>query len=443
MRFRPSRAGWVDSLPEPWGEARARFVAAVNPTKSEISHLDEGTEVTFVPMEAVSENGTIDISRNKMLAEVTAGYTYFVDGDILVAKITPCFENGKAALAVGLTNGIGFGSTEFHVLRAHRGLDRRFLLHLVRSAPFREFGAASMYGAGGQKRVPTEFIMDFVIPLPPPAEQRAIADFLDRETAKIDALIATQERLIALLDEKRQATITHAVTKGLDPNAPMKESGDEMFPAIPAGWTVKRLKYLAGEVTVGVVVTPSKYYADSGVPALRSLNVRSMEIAKDDLVFFDEDSNRILAKSMLRAGDLVAVRTGKPGTTAVIGDDLDGANCIDLILIRRSPRFDSRFLGFVLNSDLARAQFTQGSEGALQQHFNIETAKNLLLPMPSRREQADISEYLDNSLRQFDASRGDCERMIDTLRERRTALITAAVTGQIDVSRPAITEAAE
>ena len=441
--MRPSRAGWVDRLPEHWREARARFVAAVNPTKSEVSHLDEGTEVTFVPMEAVSENGTIDISRNKMLAEVTAGYTYFVDGDVLVAKITPCFENGKAALAVGLTNGIGFGSTEFHVLRAHRGLDRRFLLHLVRSAPFREFGTASMYGAGGQKRVPTEFIMDFVIPLPPTAEQHAIADFLDCETAKIDALIATQERLIALLDEKRQATITHAVTKGLDPNAPMKEGGDELFPAIPAGWTVKRLKYLAGEVTVGVVVTPSKYYADSGVPALRSLNVRPMEIAKDELVFFDAKSNRILAKSMLRAGDLVAVRTGKPGTTAVIGDDLDGANCIDLILIRRSPRFDSRFLGHVLNSDLARGQFTQGSEGALQQHFNIETAKNLLFPVPPRREQADIARYLDNRLRQFDASRGDCQRMIDTLRERRTALITAAVTGQIDVSRAAITEAAE
>ena len=281
------------------------------------------------------------------------------------------------------------------------------------------------------------------IPVPDIALQRTIADFLDRETAKIDALIATQERLIALLDEKRQATITHAVTKGLDPNAPMKEGGDEMFPAIPAGWTVKRLKYLAGEVTVGVVVTPSKYYADSGVPALRSLNVRPMEIAKDELVFFDAKSNRILAKSMLRAGDLVAVRTGKPGTTAVIGDDLDGANCIDLILIRRSPRFDSRFLGHVLNSDLARGQFTQGSEGALQQHFNIETAKNLLLPVPPRREQADIARYLDNRLRQFDASRGDCQRMIDTLRERRTALITAAVTGQIDVSRAAITEAAE
>ena len=333
-------------------------------------------------------------------------------------------------------------STGFAVIRARPPMDAGYLSWALRSNTFVESVVADSVGVSYPAIAPS-VLGSLPVPAPPPAKQHAIADFLERETAKIDALIATQERLIALLDEKRQATITHAVTKGLDPNVPMKESGDEMFPAIPAGWTVKRLKYLAGEVTVGVVVTPSKYYADSGVPALRSLNVRPMEIAKDELVFFDEASNRILAKSMLRAGDLVAVRTGKPGTTAVIGDDLDGANCIDLILIRRSPRFDSRFLGFVLNSDLARAQFTQGSEGALQQHFNIETAKNLLLPVPSRREQADISEYLDNSLRQFDASRGDCERMIDTLRERRTALVTAAVTGQIDVSRAAITEAAE
>lgn len=333
-------------------------------------------------------------------------------------------------------------STGFAVVRARPPADAGYLSWALRSNSFVEAVVAESVGVSYPAIAPS-VLGSLPIPVPPPAEQRAIADFLDRETARIDVAIAAQERLITLLDEKRQATITRAVTKGLDPTAAMKERGDGTFSLIPAGWTVKRLKYVAGEVTVGVVVTPSKYYTDSGVPALRSVNVRPMEIARDDLVFFDEDSNRMLAKSVLRTGDLVAVRTGKPGTTAVIGDDLDGANCIDLILIRGSPRFHSAFLGQVLNSDLARAQFTQGSEGALQQHFNIETAKNLLVPLPPHREQVEIANHLDDRVRQFDAFRGHCERMIDILRERRAALITAAVTGQIDVSQPAPAEAAD
>ena len=272
------------------------------------------------------------------------------------------------------------------------------------------------------------------VAFPPTQEERqAIISFLDSETSKIDALVAEQERLMVLLKEKRQAVISHAVTEGLDPNVPMKASAVEWLGNVPAAWNVKRLKYIAAGVTVGVVVMPSQYYAEEGIPALRSLNVREMAISMDDVVYFDRASNEMLSKSMLHTDDLVVVRTGKPGTTAVIGPELDGANCIDLILIRRSPHFVSRFVAYVMNSEVCRVQYEAGAEGAIQQHFNIETAGNLRMPVPPLDEQEAIVAFLDAKIGTLDALTAEAERAINLLGERRAALISAAVTGKIDV----------
>jgi type I restriction enzyme S subunit len=359
-----------------------------------------------------------------------------------VAKITPCFENGKAAQVAGLKNGIGFGSTEFHVLRAGKGLNDRFLFHLVRSPMFRDFGTASMYGAGGQKRVPTDFVADFVVPLPPAPEQDAIVQLLDEATVEIDALIEKQTEFLERLDEHRRSIVTQTVTRGLNSSVRTKPTASRLFETTPEHWDIKRLKNLAPDITVGVVVTPSKYYAEMGVPALRSLNVKPMEVIKDNLVYFDETSNRLLAKSIVRTDDLVVVRTGKPGTTAIIPSELDGANCIDLILVRHSTQFDSRFLAHVLNSDLAQAQYIEGSEGAIQQHFNVETAKNLLVPVPPIAEQRTIAQALDQQLFEVSALRERGLHLISLLQERRSAVITAALSGQIDGLRPTQSEAA-
>lgn len=167
-------------------------------------------------MEAVGEYGGLDLSQTRMLDDVGSGYTAFRDNDVLVAKITPCFENGKGALASSLTNGVAFGTTELHVLRPRTTVASRFLFYLTISDPFRKLGEAEMYGAGGQKRVPTEFVQDFRLPLPPIDEQAAIADYLDRETARIDTLAATVLRAIEGLSEYRTALITAAVTGQID-----------------------------------------------------------------------------------------------------------------------------------------------------------------------------------------------------------------------------------
>jgi len=145
----------------------------------------------------------------------------------------------------GLLNGIGFGTTELIVVRAIEGaVVNTFLNWLFRSDYFRKLGEGSMYGAGGQKRVPDDFVKEFFTGIPPTVEQETISKFLDHETAKIDALIAEQEKLIELLNEKRQSIISNAVCRGLDPNVPMKDSGVEWLGMVPKHWNVKALKHI-------------------------------------------------------------------------------------------------------------------------------------------------------------------------------------------------------
>nr|WP_269751264.1 restriction endonuclease subunit S [Acuticoccus mangrovi] len=285
-------------------------------------------------------------------------------------------------------------------------------------------------------------VSNLPIPLPPLAEQQAIAAFLDRETGKIDALVEEQRRLIALLKEKRQAVISHAVTKGLDPSAPMKPSGIDWLGDVPAHWEVRRLRHVSPAITVGIVVEPSKYYVEKGVPALRSLNVRPGRISTDNLVYISNDSNDELSKSKLRAGDIVAVRTGQPGTAAVIPPELDGCNCIDLIIIRGGVQISSDYLTWFLSADAALRQFAEGSGGAIQLHFNVGTASNLIIVLPPRAEQDRLLAFIAKEASKIDSLVEEAERAIALLQERRAALISAAVTGKIDVRETAGVEAA-
>ena len=289
----------------------------------------------------------------------------------------------------------------------------------------------------GTRCLRSELWRRFEIPLPPLPTQRAIADFLDRKTSHLDALIEKKQKLLDLLAEKRAALIHQAVTQGLDPSVPRKDSGIPWIGEIPAHWDVLRLKQVCPDVTVGIVITPSKYYVDNGVPALRSLNIRPGTVDLTDLVRISEIDNQRLFKSQIHTGDIVAVRTGQPGTAAVVPEALSGANCIDLLIIRKSAEIEPDFLCFFLQSEAALGQFISGSTGAIQSHFNVGTARDLLVAVPPYSEQEKISSLLRQRLElQFETST-KTSVSIDRLREYRQALITAAVTGQLDIEETA------
>lgn len=211
-----SQIDWLGEVPEHWKVARLRFSIKSNPVKSEINDIKRDDVVSFVPMDAVGEYGGIQLDTTKILDDVYDGYTYFRNSDVVIAKITPCFENGKGALASDLTNGIAFGTTELHVMRPLQECSARWLFYLSISHPFREIGASEMYGAGGQKRVPEKFIKDFKLGIPPFKEQEKIADYLDNELIKMANMLAITNKTIEKLNEYRTAIITSAVTGKID-----------------------------------------------------------------------------------------------------------------------------------------------------------------------------------------------------------------------------------
>lgn len=188
--YKDSGVEWLGEVPAHWEVKRLRRVAQLNPSKSEIASLSRATEVSFLPMEAVGDDGTLNLDKLRPIGEVETGYTYFREGDVSMAKITPCFENGKGAVMRGLHNGHGFGTTELIVARPVPGKSNSDYLHwLFTSNTFRQLGEAAMYGAGGQKRVPDDFVREFLMAFPPLSEQAMLSAFLDSETAKIDALV--------------------------------------------------------------------------------------------------------------------------------------------------------------------------------------------------------------------------------------------------------------
>ena len=424
------------AFPSIWPIERLRFSILSNPIRSEVAHWDDETVVSFVPMDAVGEQGEIDASQEKQLAEVYNGYTYFLDNDVLIAKITPCFENGKGAIAKGLKNGIGFGTTEFHVLRPLKEMSERWLFYLTKCDFFRKIGGSEMLGAGGQKRLPEEFIRNLRVGIPSFAEQEKIGNFLDWKTGQIDALIGTKQALIEKLKEKRLAVITQAVTKGLDPDIPMYDSKVSWLGKVPAGWTVKKLKYIA-TVRYGLGEPPE--YVDEGLNLVRATDISKGNIATDGFKKVRAEDVPWERNPSLRAGEIVVVRSGAyTGDSAIVPKDLEGSIAgFDMVVT--ATEISSEILAWALLSPyLLEAQIYQTRMRAAQPHLNAEELGNFLVIVPAPSEQESIVLFIANETTRIDRLMDKTRLAIARLTEYRTALITAATTGQIDVRNVAI-----
>lgn len=213
VKLKASGIEWLGDIPEKWKIKKLKYVAAINPNRpsKEIDKKSDD-EVVFLPMEKVSEEGKIDQSQRKKISEVSSGFTYFERGDVIVAKITPCFENGKGALLENLETDFGYGSTEFHTLRAKQFISKQFLFYLTKSERFMTIGEAFMTGSAGQKRIPSSLVENFLIGLPTLEEQNAIVSYIKTKTVEISTTISKIEKEIELMKEYRSAIISEVVT---------------------------------------------------------------------------------------------------------------------------------------------------------------------------------------------------------------------------------------
>ena len=198
-------------LPDGWTTASLQELGEINPRFGK-DELPEDLEVTFLPMKCVEEvSGKIDASNSRHVSEVRKGYTPFQEEDIVFAKITPCMENGKMAVARGLRNMIGFGSSEFHVVRLHESIPRDFFFYFLVRGDFRKDAERKMTGSAGQRRVPTTYIKEATVPLPPLSEQRRIVEKIEELFTKLDAGVRSLEQAREQLKSYRRSVLKAAV----------------------------------------------------------------------------------------------------------------------------------------------------------------------------------------------------------------------------------------
>ncbi len=290
---------------------RLRYLVRVNPRDLGAGSLDPAAEVSFAPMESLKDGlGGLGELGVKPASEVMSGsYNFFRDGDVLLAKVTPCFENGKKAIARGLRNGVGFATSEVHVLRPDRAaIDTRFLAYLLSSEDFRAAGMASMTGAGGLRRVSDQAILDYRPAVTDLAEQRAIADFLDRETGRIDALIAKKERLVELQRDRAQSLIW-TLTTGRDRiGVDRVETAFDWIGSVPGSWRAVRIKQVA-RIESGHTPSRSKdeYWSNPTIPWVSladSGQLRQRDVLYETFHMISEEGLANSSARILRSGPL-------------------------------------------------------------------------------------------------------------------------------------------
>ncbi|WCM93165.1 restriction endonuclease subunit S [Acidovorax sp. NCPPB 2350] len=417
--YKDSGVNWLGNIPTQWTTARLKSkVSLITEKASQRTHpvaLEniESWSGRFIPTEGDFEGDGIA----------------FVAGDLLFGKLRPYLA--KAYLACNSGEAVG----DFHVLRPNKTLDSRFFQYQVLNKSFIDITDGSTFGSK-MPRASWEFLGNMPLALPSLDEQRIVAAFLDRETAKIDALIAEQEKLIDLLAEKRQATISHAVTRGLDPSAPMKDSGVAWLGEVPAHWKIKRMKHLVREGIAGPYgssLTKSMYEA-SGYRVYGQQQVIPDNFSIGDYYISDIKFAE-MSRYRVKPDDVLISVMGTIGRAAVVPTDAEPGIINPRLVLYRviNDLIFPRYLQCFLNNSTSQRYFSLAAQGTTMEGLNMVTVGELYVALPPLNEQVEILELIRQEELKINQLLAESARAIALLKERRSALIAAAVTGQIDV----------
>ena len=369
-------------LPRGWKWATLSEIALINPPKRRKIPHNPDTPVTFVPMPSVCEDsGTITWAENRPLTEVSRGYTYFEEGDVLFAKITPCMQNGKHAIARGLANGFGFGTTEFHVIRPGDSVSADWIHRFLRQPWLLEEATRYFRGAVGQQRVPKEFLIDLRIPLPPLAEQKRIVAVLNEQMAAVErAKRAADERMEAV-KALREVLLT------------------KVWPAgegrLPSRWKWVKVADIA---RIDYGYTASADRSAMGPRFLRITDIQDGTVHWEQVPFCVIDKANESKKS-LNDGDIVFARTGATtGKSFLVRTPPRAVFASYLLRVRASCLVSPDYLKHYFNSNHYWAQIKSKSRGAAQPNVNSKLLGSLTLPLPPLSEQSRITSKLDTQM---------------------------------------------
>jgi type I restriction enzyme S subunit len=319
-------------------------------------------------MATVSESGIITVQDERPFAEVSKGYTYFAEGDVLMAKITPCMENGKATFVHKLKHPAGFGSTEFHVLRPGSEIDGKYLFYMIWNPLFRKVAGRNMTGTAGQKRVPSSFLKDFKIPLPPLPEQKRIAAILD----KADSIRRKRQGVVRLTEELLRSVF-------------LDMFGDPV--TNPKGWEMGVLGDVIYSAKDGPHVSPE--YSTAGIPFLSARHVKPGRIEWNDLKHITNEEAKIhWRKCKPEKGDILYTKRGTTGVAAVFDSDKEIAVWVHIALLKlKHNKVNPYWLENMLNSKYCYDQSQRYTHGITNQDLGLKRMVNIEMYIPPLSEQ--------------------------------------------------------
>ncbi|HNB43916.1 MAG TPA: restriction endonuclease subunit S [Burkholderiaceae bacterium] len=427
--YKDSGVDWLGEVPVHWSVQRLRRIFEI---RKRIAG-EEGHQVLSVTQRGIvvkdveSNDGQLSMDYSK--------YQLVYPGDFAMNHMDLLTGYVDISMHYGVT------SPDYRVFTVREGVEgaQRYFLYLFQNGYRQKIFYAFGQGASefGRWRFPTDQFNDFWFPIPSFAEQSAIAIFLDLETAKIDALIAEQEKLLTLLAEKRQATISRAVTQGLNPDVPMKESGVAWLGKVPVHWSTCPLKFLAH---IGNGSTPNRdnsaYWAEEGFPWLNSSVVNQEEVTSAQRFITPLALEECHLPIIEPPAALVGI-TGQ-GKTRGMATRLAFTATVNQHLAYIKPaeeRLTLDYLLCVLAAAYDHLRTESEGVGCTKGAITCEQLGQLKVPLPKISEQIAIVSFLNAEIARLDTLTAEATRAIDLLKERRTALISAAVTGKIDVRK--------
>lgn len=313
-------------------------------------------------------------------------------------------------------------------------LNYRFLWYVLKSSGYQEYIKLTAFG-GAQPNISDMGMVGYKTVLPRLQEQQTIANFLDHETAKIDTLIEKQQQLIQLLKEKRQAVISHAVTKGLNPNAPMKDSGVEWLGQVPEHWEVSQLKYKVKHgtsITYGIVQAGP--HIEDGVPYIKTSDMAGDKLPIDGYSKTSLAIDNSYSRSKVFEGDIVIAIRASVGKCLLVPSEISGANLTQgTAKISPSSEIGSEYMLSYLSSAPVQLHLNTIAKGATFKEITLDMLRRVPVLVPPSEEQVKIMTEVNFLMDRFSSLIGNAEKQMALLSERRTALISAAVTGKIDV----------
>lgn len=416
--YKDSHIRWIGEVPKHWDVKRLKNSTILNPSFS--AQITPETIVAYMPMECL-RNGVIQ-ERVAPYKDVAA-YTPFQDDDIVMAKVTPCFENGNIAVAKNLQSGYGFGTSEIFVIRCQKDTNNQYVFYYLQSDYIKNLGISSMTGTGGLKRVNPYVLNNSVLLSPPKTEQQHIVSFLDEKTAKIDEYIDKKNKEIEALKEWKKALIAHVVTKGLNTNAKMKDSCVSWIGEIPEHWDIRKMKYTFTERS-------EKNHPDEQILcATQNQGVIPQTMYSNRVVVVNKGFENL---KFVKKGDFViSLRSFQGGIEYAYYQGIISAA---YTILYPNKIIDSEYAKHLLKShqfiELLKTCVTGIREG---QNINYDLLRKKYLPIPPIEEQQEIVEYIDAATTKADKMIVELTNHVESMKEYKQRLIADVVTGKINV----------